>query len=368
MVAWRPPARLRTIAPALWSWFCAIGVAAALGQPPASATLPSAYRPADGPFAVRQIDSYQLPRKHHEDPLPLLIRYPQARDAHTASQPLPLVIFSHGGGGDGGAFATLSHHWASYGYIVIHPTHADSIRLRRAHGEDLRAMRRNPRLLLRSVHLAQRCADIRLILDTLDLVEARINRDARAHTAPGHPPSIRIDHDRIAVAGHSAGAMTAQALAGVRLHVGRRTINLRDDRVRAVILISGQGTWRHTLRKDSWRDIHIPMLVITGSRDTAPVSGETPDTRQEPFTYAPPGDKFLLFIDGATHFSYAHKMFDPWHRQPPPKNPEYIASVVSFSTLAFLDAYLDERPAARDYLASRAITHYPGGKLRFDAK
>ncbi len=357
----------------VWPTVAMLGVLVVAGPPTiraqqgTGATPPAAYKAGDGPFSVGVIEQIELSRGQGTDPLPVLVRYPHA--TRDASGPFPLVIFSHGGGGFGGDFAVLSRHWASHGYIVVHPTHPDSVRLRRAHGEDLRPMRRDPRLLLKSVSLAQRRADIELILDALERIEAEINRHARKAAGPGdRRPGVRIDRKRIALAGHSAGAMTAQALAGVRLHVGRRVISLKDDRIRAAILISGQGVWRRSLRKDSWKDIRIPMLVITGSRDTAPITGETPETRQDPFRYAPPGDKFLLFIDGATHFSYAHKMHDPWHSQPPPENPDYITSVVSFSTLAFLDAYLDDAPSARAYLRSRAITRFPGGKVRFETR
>jgi len=40
---------------------------------------------------------------------------------------LPLIVFSHGFGGDKTAFATISQHVAEHGYVIVHPSHADGM-------------------------------------------------------------------------------------------------------------------------------------------------------------------------------------------------------------------------------------------------
>jgi predicted dienelactone hydrolase len=130
-----------------------------------------------------------------------------------------------------------------------------------------------------------------------------------------------------------------------------------DARVRAAILVSGQGTSNRMFTPDSWSELSKPMLVVTGSKDVAAIGNETPASRREPFDRAKPGDKYLLFIEGATHSSYqgrgAGLLLD--REVPDRATLEMITSVTASVTLAFLDAYIKDDRAARAYLASDAV-------------
>ena len=48
-----------------------------------------------------------------------------------APGPHPLIVFSHGFGGSSRGYVGLSSYWASHGYVVIAPSHADSVQLRK---------------------------------------------------------------------------------------------------------------------------------------------------------------------------------------------------------------------------------------------
>lgn len=336
---------------------------------PADST--GAYKAENGPHRVGVVEDFQLTASGREYPLPVLIRYPQPTGDDPG--PFPLVIFSHGAGGSGDAFPDLSEHWASHGYIVVHPTHSDSIKLRRRRGETFRNFRDDLGQIVRNVKLLERRDDVVLILDSLDAIEQAIADDlgearGKQRSQSSVSATIRIDRGRIAMAGHSAGAMTTQALAGVKFNRARRSYSFGDDRIGAFIVISGQGTTRRAFDETSWSDIHKPMFVITGSKDTTPVSNETPATRRQPYEYAPPGDKYLLFIDGATHSSYAGKRTTRIVGETPPRNIDYITDVVAFGALAFLDAYMKGDSDARRFLESDAITRYPGGKVEYKHK
>jgi predicted dienelactone hydrolase len=57
----------------------------------------------------------------------------------------PVIVFSHGAGGSGQNYFPLTHYWATHGYVIIQPTHNDSIALRRERGD---AVPGNPRELV----------------------------------------------------------------------------------------------------------------------------------------------------------------------------------------------------------------------------
>lgn len=355
-------------------WLTAgISLAQAPGEAESPASQPES-RPPDrsagyklerGSCKVRTIRVATLHDEKRDEDLPILIRFPLS--AAGDEQPTrPLIIFSHGAGGSSDAFVDLSAHWASYGYIVVHPTHADSIALRRRQGEDLSELRRNPKRLRTDVDIPGRVADVVLILDRIDEIE----RLMREHTRTGETP--RVDRDRIGLAGHSAGAFTTQVVFGAAVRgarfLGKGTASLADDRIRAAILISGQGTTSPAFTEDSWKGIRKPMMVYAGSLDRSPISNETPESRRHPFEYAAPGDKYLVFIEGATHASYSGKVASALLRERPTTPIAVITDAVAAGTLAFWDAYLLHEERARSFLGSGEMERLTGGAAKLSRK
>lgn len=334
---------------------------------------PTAYKPGRGPFEVVQVDEQVLLDKAGNKRLAVRIRAPRS-GGEERSGSRPLVIFSHGAGGSSDAFPALCAHWASHGYVVVNPTHGDSVQLRRRRGEGFDPRSKDlAQQVVGGVDLRARCADVRLILDSLDEIEAALRRAGEPGSSDAEResrPRLRIDRDRIALAGHSAGALTTQTLAGVKFYArgGRRGLSMGEPRIKAFIVISGQGLSRPAFREDSWKGIASPMLVIAGSADRSAVNDETPEGRRHPFEHAPPGDKYLLYIDGATHGSYAGKSVVRILGEKPPGNLDYITGVTAFATLAFLDAYVGSDSAGRDYLATDALARQPGGTCEFKRK
>ncbi|MCC6677403.1 MAG: hypothetical protein IT436_09680 [Phycisphaerales bacterium] len=329
----------------------------------APAPLPEshAYKAGPGPFEVTSTD-LKLRDDARKKDLPLRILAPKP----TIDQPgpFPLILFSHGLGGSRDAFPDLTRHWCSHGYVVILPTHIDSIQQRREDGEDLSHLRRDIKALEKDSNPLDRIADVGFILDSLDDLESRVEPLRAADKKP------LIDRDRIGMAGHSAGAFTTQMVFGVKLKSLLAMRSFADPRIDAAILISGQGTNRRALTKDSWADINKPMMVITGSKDTARIGNETPATRQDPYRYAPPGDKYLIFIDGATHSSYTGQAramgLDP--DRPDADTLKMVGQVTASGTLAFWDAYLNAAGPARAYLSGDDLPELSGRKARLDRK
>lgn len=348
------------------------------------------YKLAPGPHRAG-LEDLTLHDNTRDKDLEIRVRFPS--DAKAGDR-FPLVVFSHGAGGSKSAFPELTEHWASHGYVVVLPTHSDSIQKRRREGEDLSRLRQNPRSLVRDVDPSDRLADVRLILDQLGTIEDRIpalrepppqiaGDPTKAHTPAPDAGSKRgsgvdaragrIDRDRIAMAGHSAGAYTTQIAFGVkvrgpRLAGGLTPRDVGDERFKAAIVISGQGLTNLSFTRDSWSELSKPMLVIAGSKDVSRISNETPQSRREPFELARPGDKYLLFIEGATHSSYAGKAAGMLPGESPTTPIDVITNSVSSCTLAFLDAYLDRDEQASAYLAGDALARLSGGASELSRK
>jgi dienelactone hydrolase len=311
------------------------------------------YKVAPGPWPVGVVDRLLLKDSRRHKTVEVTVRYPRVK-GNRQHAPWPLVVFSHGAGGSRAAFPDLTTHWASYGYVVIVPTHADAI-------PPPRGKRQPPRQPF-DVDQLDRLADVVFVVDSLDQVEKRIDGFHGRH-------AMHIDRDRIGIAGHSAGALTAQMAVGVKVRLTRaggetELKSVGDPRFKAAILISGQGTINRLLTRDSWNDLARPFLVITGSRDVVPASRETPESRQEPFHLARPGHKFLVFIEGATHSSYAGRptVTASDGDEVSDADLRMITGVTASATLAFWDAYLENDDRGHDYLASDDLARFSGGK------
>ncbi|MBU6414529.1 MAG: hypothetical protein KGS45_13820 [Planctomycetes bacterium] len=336
-------------------------------DPAASPTVPSStpatwYEPA-ATFTVATHD-LDLADAVRAKTLPLRIRFPKG-----STEPLPVIIFSHGAGGSREAFPDLSEFWTARGYVVIHPTHSDSIQLRRQNGENLERLRTDLKSLKSDVKPLDRLADVKLILDSLADLEKTL-------AALPEGKGLMLDAKRIAIAGHSAGALTTQMAIGVKVRGGRAgagaliPTNVGDDRIVCGVVISGQGLTNRMMTKESWSELEKPMLVITGSKDVARISDETPESRRHPYEYAKPGDKYLLFMEGATHSSYQGKVKFRAIEGDDPDDATLtmITRSTGSTTLAFLDAYVKKNDAAKAYLASGAIPKVTEGKATLDHK
>ena len=151
---------------------------------------------------------------------------------------------------------------------------------------------------------------------------------------------------------------------------GLAQATVQESGVKAAIIVSGQGVSRGWIGTDAWKNITRPMMVLTGSQDVVSVSKETPQTRRHPYEYAPDGDKYLLFIEGATHSSYQGPSQRPSVKDPP--HIDKIQAIVTAGTTAFLDAYLGDGLGAsergRAYLQSDQLPRFSGGLLEYKRK
>ena len=282
--------------------------------------------------------------------LPVRIHFPKA------GGPYPVVLFSHGFGGNKESFAPIGQHWASHGYVVIHPSHADGLgrqEMGAGGGErDATSGRGRRSGLLGSLNdpasISGRVGDLVLVLDSLD---------ALPKLAPGLVD--KVDAKAIAAVGHSFGAYTAMLLGGVTVDLGKeKGKTFFDERVKCILPISAQGAGQQGLTEKSWDALKIPMMTITGTRDQG-VGGQDVAWKKEPYKFSPAGDKFLVVIDGANHFSFGGGLG---------LRSSVTTDIVKLSSTHYWDAYLKNSEASKKYLKSDQLVKDAGGKCTFEAK
>ena len=270
------------------------------------------YKIDDGPHKVTFTKTFKLHDDARGKDVPVNAWVPDG------DGPFPVIIFSHGAGGAGSNEFPVTRHWATHGYVVVQPTHADS---RSLNGGELKRTDDGP---------AQRALDVKFVIDSLEKVE-----DFKG----------KLDLKRIGVGGHSFGAHTSMLIGGATVDVKGEAKSYADERPKALLLLSGQGAGMLGLTEKSWDACKRPMMAMTGSKDLG-VAGQTPAQKLEAFTRSPEGDKYGVDIEGASHMSFTGRLAD--------REPE-IFSYVKTASIAFWDAYINEEPAAKDFLKSDAL-------------
>jgi predicted dienelactone hydrolase len=257
--------------------------------------------------------------------------------------PFPVIVFSHGAWGSKDSHLTLTELWAGHGYVTIQPDHSDSRALGVKVG-DRNAFR----------DWQSRPADVSFILDSLDEIERR-------------EPALkgRLDRRRIGMSGHSFGANTAQLIGGAKAFLGGREKSFVDPRVTAVILLSGQGPGE-MLTEKSWERLTKPMLVMTGSKDGPTRTGQPAVWRKKPYELSPPGDKYLVWVEGMDH-GFGGVSGQTGGLVKFQANPDHV-KFTKIATLAFWDAYLKDDRGALAYLKSDNLVTFSKGTLRIEHK
>ena len=248
----------------------------------------------------------------------------------------PVVVFSHGLYGSKDGYQPLARFWASHGYVVIQPTHPDSLREGfKERAEAMRAWDERPK-------------QISAVIDALGTIEEKTGG--------------KLDRERIGVGGHSFGAHTSMLIGGAVVFPGR--LSFRDPRVKCTLLISPQGVGG-ILRPDSWKDYAVPALVITGSEDRSQITEATPESRLDPFKLGPDGKMQLVWIEGAHHgFGGISGSRFPG-AGPTDKGQVWV---VQQASLAFFDAFVKGDEAAAKWLKDGELGKTDRAKVRCETK
>jgi predicted dienelactone hydrolase len=307
------------------------------------------YKLRPGPYRTTEVRDMVLRDARRDKDLHLRIFYPQATGR------FPVIVFSHGAGGSQNCCEALTAHWASYGYVTIQPTHADSAVQRRDAGEENMRFLQAVRDALQQPGLWEsRTRDVSFVLDSLGEI-ARLE------------PLLagKMDLHEIGAGGHSMGSFTTEALAGALVDLpGKPGASLADSRVQAALCLSPQGPGQFGLTETSFRTMRVPFLGVTGSLDSlGPLA--SPQWHRKPFEMSPAGDKYELLISGANHMSFISA------RTPlsgSSQQTENILDYTNSAALAFWDAYLKNDSAAREYLQSDALASFSKGAAQLERR
>lgn len=252
--------------------------------------------------------------------------------------PRPVVIFTPGLGQGRDSAAYLGNFWSAHGYLALflqHPGTDSELtpeQMKRA-GLDGRA-------------LAARYQDLPFAITTL----------LRRASQPG-PLEGRVMPARLAVAGHSLGAV------GAAIAVGRKTAagsNLADPRLRAAILMSptpGPGD-----AAANFSAVNVPVLHLTGTEDRDESVPREVSQRFKPFALIKARPQALVVFQGGDHQVFSASPAEV------AANPSYrpIQASVQQSTTKFLDAVLKDDKAAQVWLLDGGLARALGGKARVE--
>jgi len=286
----------------------------------------AAYDPLQLPAgsAPRSVDLDVDDAARHRD-IPLRVYLPAPGAA------APVVLFSHGLGGSREGSSFLGEQWAARGYVAVflqHPGSDSAVWRDVPAGERMQAMRRAANLQ----NFLLRTGDVAAVLDQLQ----------RWNLEPGHVLAGRMKLIRIGMSGHSFGAVTTQAVSGQSYPLAGQRFT--DARIRAAIVFSPSSPQRGSA-DSAFGAVAIPWLLITGTRDVAPIGADLP-SRLAVFPALPRGKKYELVLDGAQHSAFTDR---PLPGEEAGRNPHHHRSILALST-AYWDAYLKGDAAARAWL------------------
>ncbi len=257
----------------------------------------------------------------------------------------PMVVFSHGARCSPVNYDAITRYWAARGYAVIVPYHRDALE----NQEQLSAAD-IPKLF------SARVRDLSSLLDSLDVIEDQAQIKGQ------------LDRGRIAIAGHSFGGMMAMVKSGLRIKPEAYLYGgaVKDPRYSAAIVMSGVGPMPE-MTGDAFAGLQGPLLATGGTLDEGNIGSGTIypwQWRMSAYDLAPARDKYRVVLDRGDH--YLGGLICRGDRGGPPD--EKGLAIIQFMTTVFLDAYLSEDVAARDYLQQLDLSAMTGGRASYQRK
>ncbi|MBX3376560.1 MAG: hypothetical protein KF678_06100 [Phycisphaeraceae bacterium] len=297
----------------------------------------------------------------------------------------PVIVYSHGLGGSREVGAYLAKHLASHGYLVISPTHAgsDTEALRERARERVRENIRERRPALRRNrepapnhdpegrqelmeylkdstsdpdNLRDRPRDITFVLD---------------HVAKDEKLSPVADLTHVGVMGHSFGAYTAFAVAGMTIDLpdenGGPNQSFRDERVKAVVAMSPQGVGVMGITAKSWDKVAIPVLSLTGTKDYGQ-NARAAAWRREAFDSTKGVPAMLVVIRDATHGTFSDFAGGRLTGESSGKDHAKHIRYIKMVTTAYFDANVLGHQGASNWLKSDNLSTFDDGACAVERK
>lgn len=267
----------------------------------------------------------------------------------------PVVLFSHGLGGNRYGSKFLGDHWAARGYVAVfmqHPGSDESVWRDVPLAERAGSMRK----AASAQNFSHRVKDVPAVIDQLE----KWNAEA------GHALAGRMQLDKIGMSGHSFGAVTTQAVSGQSYPlVGS---GFTDSRIKAALVLSPSKPAAGDVSK-AFGSVSLPWLLMTGTKDIANIGGAPIGVADMEGRYAvypalPAGNKYELVLDGAEHSVFTDR---PLPGESGQRNPKHHPIILALST-AFWDAYLRDDADAKGWLDGDGYKSFLDDKDRWQRK
>ncbi|MBU6153162.1 MAG: dienelactone hydrolase family protein [Bdellovibrionales bacterium] len=274
--------------------------------------------------------------------------------------PYPVVVISHGAGGNRDTHYAQAHHLASHGFAVLCLEHSGSNTDRMKEG--IRIFHNLKKMIHDSGEVLGRPKDVSFALD-------------QASEWNQADPKLkgRFDLSRVGVMGHSFGAYTVLAVSGARpaldwiepkIEPGSGLgPDLSDLRVKCGIALSPQGPGDPFFLKESYSSIRIPILGISGTKDQQQ-NGDPAVARLESFNLWPPmkDQNLFLWLTDAAHLDFTDSTGGSQHGRSSANRAD-VQKVVRAAGLLFFNSCLKKDPAAASLLTTAGLKPYLGGAV-----
>lgn len=284
--------------------------------------------PDPGPHTVasKNIDWHDAERKRD---VPVKIYFPQ--DVKT---PVPVILWSHGLGGNREAYVYLGRFWASHGYVVVHLQHK---------GSDSAVLRDGGMQALKTAGNARnamdRPKDITFVIDQL----TKLNQDAGEFKG-------RFNLDAIGMGGHSFGAQTTLLAGGQKLGPAS---SFTDSRVKALMPMSAPVP-AAIMRDRAYLNVKLPTMHMTGTKDDSPIGETKAEERRIPFDKISGCPQWFINFQEGDHMIFSGRMARAESEQK--KQDLVFQKLIKQCSLAFWNAHLRKDAQSLEWLNSQMKT------------